>query len=176
MKRSLKRSPLVIGLLLMSLPLLAQQAAYTSSATELKREPSRESETLQELPADTVLESLRRQGSWVEVRAGEQTGWVRMLVVRPGVPGKARKGESGLKRLFNVARGGNSGAVTTTGVRGLNKEEIQNATPNPAELAKLDAFVASDKDVRKLAESKPKLGAIAVSYVDKDGAVAEAGQ
>lgn len=172
----MKRSLLASALLLMSLPALAQQAAYVSSEADLKREPSREAETLTQLPANTAVQSLRRKGSWVEVKAGEQTGWVRMLAVRPGTPGTAKKGESGLSRLFNLARGSSSGAVTATGVRGLDKEEIQNATPNPAELAKLDAFLASDKDVRKLAEAKPKLAVSAVRYVDKNGVVVEAGQ
>lgn len=172
----MKRSLLLPSLLLMSLPAFAQQAAYVASAADLKREPAREAETLQQLPANTPVQSLRRQGSWVEVKAGEQTGWVRMLAVRPGVPGQAKKGESGLSRLFNLARSGNSGAVTTTGVRGLNKEEIQNATPNPAELAKLDAWLVSEQDARKLADTKPKLSVSVVSYVDKNGAVVEAGQ
>ena len=95
-------------LLATCLPLSAQQPAYVATATDLKRDPMRESETLEVLPANTALTQLKRQGAWVQVQRGEQLGWVRMLVVRSGTPGVARKGESGLSRLFNLARSGSS--------------------------------------------------------------------
>ena len=47
--------------------------------------------------------------------------------------------------MFNVARTGTSGTQVTTGVRGLDAEQIANAQPNPAELAKLEKF-AADRD------------------------------
>lgn len=175
MKRTLC-SAACASLLLLTLPLFAQQAAYVSTATDLKREPSRSAETIEALPANTALQSLKRQGSWVQVQHGEQVGWVRMLVVRSGTPGTAKKGESGLAKLFNLARSGSSGAVTTTGVRGLDKEQIQNATPNPAELAKLDGYAADEAQARKLASSKPALSVSSVAYVKADGSVEEGGQ
>lgn len=162
-------------LLATCLPLSAQQPAYVATATDLKRDPTRESETLEVLPANTALTQLKRQGAWVQVQRGEQLGWVRMLVVRSGTPGAARKGESGLSRLFNLARSGSSGAVTTTGVRGLDKEQIQNAAPNPAELAKLDAFAISDEQARKFAGAKPVLKAESLAYVNADGTSEEPG-
>ncbi|MGQ0622738.1 MAG: hypothetical protein ACT4QA_23015 [Panacagrimonas sp.] len=152
----------------------AEEPAYTSSATSLKSEPSRSAETLAELPQKTVLVQLARKGAWVQVRHGQQTGWVRLLVVRPGAPGAERRGESGLRKLFNVARSGSSGAVATTGVRGLDKEQIENATPNPTELAKLDGYVASEADARKFAtEKKAGLSAATVPYVAADGSAAK---
>lgn len=152
----------------------AEEPAYTSSATDLKAEPSRKAETLVELPQKAPLVQLARKGAWVQVRHGEQTGWVRLLVVRPGVPGVERRGESGLRKLFNVARSGSSGAVATTGVRGLDKEQIENATPNPTELAKLDGYVASEADARKFAkEKKAALNAATVPYVAADGSAAK---
>lgn len=173
----MKRSPrYAIGaaLLLAALPLMAQKPGYVANFTELKSEPSRSAETLQSLAANTPLTSLKRQGSWVQVQLGEQVGWVPMLAVRSGVPGTAKKGESGLSRLFNLARSGSSGAVTTTGVRGLDKEQIKNAAPNPTELAKLDGYAASDDQARKLAASKPALKASRIAYVKSDGAPEEA--
>jgi N-acetylglucosaminyldiphosphoundecaprenol N-acetyl-beta-D-mannosaminyltransferase len=43
--------------------------------------------------------------------------------------------------MFNVARTGTSGTQVTTGVRGLDAEQIANAQPNPAELAKQEKFM-----------------------------------
>ena len=173
----MKRTPrnlMGAALLLLALPVMAQKPGYVANFTELKREPSRSAETLQSLDANTPLTSLKRQGSWVQVQLGEQVGWVPMLAVRSGTPGTAKKGESGLSRLFNIARSGNSGAVTTTGVRGLDKEQIKNATPNPAELAKLDGYAATDDQARKLAASKPALKSARIAYVKSNGTPEEA--
>jgi len=173
----MKRTPrnlMSAALLLLALPVMAQKPGYVANFTELKREPSRTAETVKSLDANTPLTSLKRQGSWVQVQLGDQVGWMPMLAVRSGTPGTAKKGESGLSRLFNIARSGNSGAVTTTGVRGLDKEQIQNATPNPAELAKLDGYAATDDQARKLAASKPALKTTRIAYVKSDGAPEEA--
>lgn len=180
MKRSASRLcfAAVGTLLVLCSPLWAQPSpqapsAYVSTATDLKREPSRSSETLESLAPNSPVISIRRQGSWVQVQHGEQVGWVRMLVVRSGTPGAQRKGEGGLSRLFNIARSGSSGAVTTTGVRGLDKEQIKNAAPDPAELAKLDAWIATDDQARKLADAKPTLKATSLAYVEADGSAEE---
>jgi hypothetical protein len=177
MKRSSSciRCAAAAALLVLCVPLSAQQTpSYVSTATDLKRDPSRSAETLEALAPNTPVTSLKRQGSWVQVQHGENVGWVRMLVVRSGTPGAQRKGEGGLSKLFNIARSGSSGAVTTTGVRGLDKEQIKNATPNPAELAKIDGWVANDDQARKLAAAKPGLKAANVAYVKSDGSAEEA--
>ena len=176
MKRTaLLRSAAAAALLALCMPLSAQQppTAYVATATDLKREPSRTAETLESLAPNTPVTSIKRQGSWVQVQHGENVGWVRMLVVRSGTPGAQRKGEGGLSRLFNIARSGSSGAVTTTGVRGLDKEQIKNATPNPAELAKIDGWVATDEQARKLAAAKPHLKSTNLAYVKSDGSAEE---
>jgi hypothetical protein len=48
-----------------------------------------------------------------------------------------------VKQLFNVARTGSSGTQVTTGVRGLDENQLANAQPNPAELQKLETYAAS---------------------------------
>ena len=68
-----------------------------------------------------------------------------MLALRFGGAGAAKKGDSGISSLFNVARTGSSGTQVTTGVRGLDPEMLANAQPNPQELAKMEQFaVTSD--------------------------------
>jgi hypothetical protein len=66
-------------------------------------------------------------------------------------------------QLFNVARTGSSGTQVTTGVRGLDAEQIANAQPNPAELAKLEKF-AADRDAAAGFAAQGKLSATAVAY------------
>ena len=82
-------------------------------------------------------------------------GWVRMLALRFGGPGEAKKGDSGISKLFNVARTGSSGTQVTTGVRGLDDEKITTARPNPAELRKLEGFAVPASASAEFAERGP---------------------
>jgi len=151
-------------LLLLALPLLAAaEPATLIRATELKQEPATDAATVAKLPENTAVEALQRKGGWTRIKAGASEGWVRMLALRFGGPGEAKKGDSGLSQLFNVARTGTSGAQVTTGARGLDAEQLANAQPNPAELAKLAGF-AADPDAAASFAAKGKLSATAVEY------------
>ena len=75
-------------------------------------------------------------------------------------PGQ-RSGDSGLSQLFNVARTGSSGTQVTTGVRGLEAEQIANASANAAELKKMQACAASPVAAAKVA-LQGKLQAVGV--------------
>lgn len=129
-------------LILLFLPLLAwAEPAAVIRATELKKEPASDSPTVSELQEHTTVEALERRGGWTRVKAGATEGWVKMLALRYATPG--RQGESGLSQIFNVARTGSSGTQVTTGVRGLEAEQIANAQPNPAELQKMQGYAAT---------------------------------
>jgi len=147
-------------LLLLLLPLLAwAEPAIVVRATELKKEPATDAPTVSELQENTNVEALERRGGWTRVKAGAAEGWVKMLVLRYGTPD--RQGESGLSQLFNVARTGASGTQVTTGVRGLEAEQIANAQPNPAELQKMQGYAATPDGAAAFA-SQAKLQARSV--------------
>ena len=151
-------------LLLLALPLLAAaEPATLIRATELKQEPATDAATVAKLPENAAVEALERKGGWTRIKAGAAEGWVRMLALRFGGPGEAKKGDSGVTQLFNVARTGTSGAQVTTGARGLDAEQLANAQPNPAELAKFAGF-AADPDAAASFAAKGKLSATAVEY------------
>ena len=151
-------------LLLLAVPLLAAaEPATLIRATELKEAPATDATTVAKLPENAAVETLERKGGWTRIKAGASEGWVRMLSLRFGGPGEAKKGDSGLSQLFNVARTGTSGAQVTTGARGLDAEQLANAQPNPAELAKLAGF-AADPDAAASFAAKGKLSATAVEY------------
>jgi len=88
---------------------------------------------------------------------------VRMLSLRLGGATTAKPGASGLTQAFNVARTGTSGTQTTTGVRGLDADQIANAQPNPAELAKLEKFAANREAAASFA-TEGKLAPTSVAY------------
>jgi len=122
-------------------PLLGHaEPATVIRATELKSEPATDASTVAQLPENTAVEALDRQGGWTRVKAPSGEGWVRMLSLRYGGP--ARQGDTGVSQLFNVARTGTSGTQVTTGVRGLDEEQLANARPNLAELARMKSFAA----------------------------------
>jgi len=150
--------------LLLLLPLVAAaEPATVIRAAELKQEPASDAATLATLPENTAVDALERKGGWTRVKAGAGEGWVRMLSLRLGGTAAAKPGASGLTQAFNVARTGTSGTQTTTGVRGLDADQIANAQPNPAELAKLEKF-AANRDAAASFATEGKLSPTSVAY------------
>jgi len=132
-------------------------------ATDLKQEPATDAATVAALAENTTVEVLERKSGWTRVKAQPGEGWVRMLALRFGGTAPAKPGATGVTQLFNVARTGSSGTQVTTGVRGLDAEQIANAQPNPAELAKLEKF-AADRDTAAGFAAQGKLSATPVAY------------
>lgn len=150
--------------LLLFLPVLVlAEPATVIRATELKREPATDSATVASLAENTGVEALERKGGWTRVKAGNDEGWVRMLALRFGGTTAPKPGATGLTQIFNVARTGTSGTQVTTGVRGLDAEQIAAAQPNPAELAKLEQF-AADRSAAETFAAQGKLAARPVEY------------
>lgn len=151
--------PLAIAALL--LPLLGHaEPATLIRATDLKSEPATDAATLAQLPENAAVETLERQGGWTRVKAAAGEGWVKMLSLRYG---STKRGDSGLAQMFNVARTGSSGTQVTTGVRGLDEEQLAKAQPNAAELAKLNNFAVERKTAAGFA-AKGKLASQSVDY------------
>ena len=149
-------------LLLLPLAALAEPATILKP-TELKKEPATDAATVATLAENTAVDALERKSGWTRVKAGANEGWVRMLSLRFGEPAAAKPGASGFTQLFNVARTGTSGTQVTTGVRGLDAEQLATAQPNPAELEKLEKFAADRGAAEKFA-AQGKLSAKPVDY------------
>jgi hypothetical protein len=149
-------------LLLVPMAVLAEPATVIK-ATELKQEPASDAATVAALPENTAVEALERKSGWTRVKAHSGEGWVRMLALRFGGSGTPKPGASGVSQLFNVARTGTSGTQVTTGVRGLDADQIATAQPNPAELAKLQQF-ATDRPAAENFAAQGKLDAKSVDY------------
>jgi hypothetical protein len=138
---------------------LAAAAAFAEPATviratELKKDPATDAPTVAPLAEKAKVEALERKGGWTRVKteAGAE-GWVKMLMLRYAGPGEAKQGDSGAAQALNVARTGASGAQATTGVRGLDPEQLARAKPNPAELKKMEGYAASKESAAGFASS-----------------------
>jgi hypothetical protein len=151
------------------------QSGYAIRDLAVKKEPYDDAATVGSLAAKSPVEVTKRLGGWLEIRSGAVTGWVRMLSVRMGSPGATRSGASGLGSLFGIARSGSSGASVTTGVRGLDKEQIQRAQPNFAELQKMQGFGVSKQDAQAFASGDPRLASQRVDYLTASSAGAAPG-
>lgn len=147
----------------------APEAAQVLRETALRREPFSDAEAVGTLAANTPVQLLLRQGAWVQVKApaeaGEVQGWLRLLSLRTAAPAAA-SGATGLQQALNVARTGASGNTVATGVRGLSKEEITQATPNLAELEKMSRFAADEPQARAFAAGLP-LTTAEVPFLEK---------
>jgi hypothetical protein len=151
-------------ILLAFLPWLAwAEPATLLRASELKSAPATDAATVAQLAENTAVDALERKGGWTRVKAGSSEGWVKMLALRYGAPGEAKRGDTGLAQAFNVARTGSSGTQVTTGVRGLDEKQLANAQPNAGELAKLEKFAADSAGAARFA-ANGKLAAQAVEY------------
>ena len=136
------RTALALCLLVPALALAGP--ATVTRQTEIRKDPAFDSVALARLSQGAKVEAMERRGGWTRVKseAGEE-GWVRMLLLRHEGGGAAKQGESGVMAAINVARTGTSGRQVTTGVRGLDAEQLANAKPNAAELQKLQGYAAS---------------------------------
>jgi hypothetical protein len=150
--------------LLLLLPALGRaEPATLIRASELKSAPATDAATLAQLAQDAAVETLERSGGWVRVKAPAGEGWVRMLSLRYNAAASVKTGDSGIAELFNVARTGSSGTQVTTGVRGLDAEQIATAKPDAAQLSRLDGYSASREEALGFAR-EGKLEAQAVAY------------
>jgi uncharacterized protein YgiM (DUF1202 family) len=145
------------------------ESASTVRATELQAESRSDAETLSKLSANTKVDVLRRQGAWTEVKLADgKTGWVRMLSLKFGAEGAASSSSSGnplsaLGGLLSAGRTSNSGTGTTA-ARGLTAEDLQNAEPNPDELAKMQKFAINKSAAETFAKNTP-LMTVKVEYL-----------
>lgn len=151
------------------------ESALTSRATELQAQAQSDAASIANLPENTRVEVLVRKGAWTQVKtAAGQSGWVRMLALKPesgstagsashSVPGTTNNPLGALNNLLSSGRTSNS-ATVTTGVRGLSEEDLQQAQANPAELDKAQRFVA-DRNAAQSFAQRSNLSPLKVDYL-----------
>jgi len=162
----LRLLPLFIASLFASCA-FAQEAAFTNRATELKERAAADARTVAPLPEGASLKVLERAGGWTRVEAEGRQGWVRVFHLRFPVTAQAGTESGGV--LGNVTsalgfgRERTKGAtVATTGIRGLSPEDLKNASPDTAALARLQSYRADKASAERFARE----GRLAVVSVD----------
>ena len=163
----------LLHMILAVAPATAQETGFAVRQTEVKKEPYSDAAAVGTLPEKTPVKLVKREGGWMLIESAAAAGWVRMLSIRMNSGAEQGGGDAGVKSLFNVARTGSSGTAVATGVRGLSKEEIQNAKPNPVELQKLTTFAAAKSDAEQFAAENPQLKAQTIDYLPAPNADAK---
>jgi len=139
--------------LLLALPatVLAADPGTLGRADALRAKPFADAKVVQSLAAGARVEILARNGGWYQVKAGSRSGWVRMLSVRRS----AAPVGNNIAGLANVASGraGTGTVSTTTGVRGLDSEELTTATFNEAQVAKAESYRVSHGEAQAFAKA-----------------------
>ena len=146
---------MVLLLLLTALFLpLAAQATEKGSAIKadiIRAEPFSDADKKGDLKRGESLEIIGKKGAWLNVKTTKASGWVRLLSVKRGAAG----GGNQVKGVLDVASGraGTGKVVATTGVRGLNEEELKNAKYNEAEVKKMESYTQTSQQGQQFAKS-----------------------
>lgn len=136
--------------LLLSAAAWAAESGTALKADEIKAEPFRDAKTVGKLVTGDKLEILGKDGGWYKVKSAKGSGYVRMLSVRKG---SVRKGSGDTSGLLGLASGraGTGKVVSTTGIRGLNEEELKAAKFNEKELKLAESYGVSRAEAQKFA-------------------------
>lgn len=129
----------------------------------VRKEPYTDAKVVASLNAGDKVSILKKNGGWLNVKSANATGWVRMLSIRKGDAKQARSAADNLKSL-STGRTGKGQVVATTGIRGLNEEELKSAKFNAQELGKVESYLVSKADAQNFAR-QGKLKSSGMDYL-----------
>ncbi|MDD4928159.1 MAG: SH3 domain-containing protein [Gallionella sp.] len=160
---------IIVAALLVSASAQAGESATTIKADSLKAKPFSDAKVIASLPVATRVEILKKEGGWYQVKSPQGSGWVRMLSLRRG---EARTGSSGseLTGLASLASGraGTGKVVATTGIRGLNEEELRAAQFDEKQVALAESYTTTRAEAQKFAASA-RLTPVQMNYLPEPG-------
>jgi hypothetical protein len=152
----------LLALLLAAVPAFAQQVLLERESA-LYSEPRMDSSPVAQLQRGTSGEVISRQGGWLNIKTPAGTGWLFSFNVRfPSQRAEGGSGGAGLGRVF----GPNRPSVTSTiGIRGLEEEDLRQASFDAGQMKLLDGYVASKQAAEEGARAK-SLAPVRVDYLD----------
>ena len=152
----------------------AGDPVQTNRATDMYKAADPDSPVVEQLPAKSQVRVIERKGKWHKViAASNATGWVNMMHLRGEVTVVASASGSGFFSGVTSVLGGGSGNSqksqgATLGIRGLTEEELKNAAPDLAALAKVRSFKSDTGEAERFAR-EASLKKADASLIDSDG-------
>ena len=131
-------------------PVLAVETGTALKADAIKKEPYSDAQTVGTLGVGDKVNILKKDGGWLSVTSAKGSGWVRMLSIRKG-DAKKEKGVLDSFKGLASGRAGTGKVVATTGVRGLNEEELKAARFDANELSLAESYLTSKADAQSFA-------------------------
>jgi hypothetical protein len=141
---------MAIAALLLSGALHAAESGTALKADDIKAEPFRDAKSVAKLATGDKVDIVKKDGGWYQVKSAKGKGWVRMLSIRKGDARKGGSSASGLLALGS-GRAGTGKVVATTGIRGLNEEELKAAKFDEAELKRAESYATNKSAAAKFA-------------------------
>lgn len=137
--------------LLLQSAAMAAESGTALKADAIRAEPFGDAKQVATLAKGDKVEILKKDGGWLQVKSAKGKGWVRMLSIRKG---DAKKGSGEAEGLLALSSGraGTGKVVATTGIRGLNEEELKAASFNAQELKLDESYAVSKADAQKFAK------------------------
>lgn len=152
------------AVLLVAAPAAAQPVTLERDSP-LYAEPRLDASQVVQLKQGVTGEAIGKQGAWLNLKTPGGSGWIFSFNVRfQPVPGEGAEGASGAGtaagRLFAPRR---SVSVTSTiGIRGLEEEDLKQATFNAEQMKLLDSYAAT----RRAAEDRARAAGLAPVNVE----------
>ena len=140
----------------------AAEKGVALKADKLLAEPFADAKQVGTVAKGDTVTIMTKKSGWYQVNAASAKGWIRMLSVRRGAGGKTSAAKD--VAALSTGRAGTGQIVSTTGVRGLNVEELKSARFDENELKKAESFGVSKNDARAFAQ-KGGLLARAFNYL-----------
>ncbi|MFH2046022.1 MAG: SH3 domain-containing protein [Pseudomonadota bacterium] len=130
---------------------LAGEMGSALKADIIRAEPYSDAKKTGSFARGDKLEILSKKGGWLKIKTAKNSGWVRLLSVKRGIS-KGGNEATGILALAS-GRAGTGQVVATTGIRGLNEEELKSAEYNAAEVKKLESYTQTSEQGRQFAQS-----------------------
>jgi len=136
----------------------ASSSGFALRQCMVMEEPYRDANEIASLDKGDSLEILKRKGGWLKISTGDIQGWVRMFYIKRGEEDNKPSAGTEVSGALGLATGraGSGNVVATTGIRGLDEENLKEAEFNAEELKKLKAFYATNERAEAFAK-KAKL-------------------
>ncbi|GAA3948956.1 hypothetical protein GCM10022278_05200 [Allohahella marinimesophila] len=144
------------------LPLLAKEASL-GKPSRLYTEPFKDAAVIATLSATSTVKVLERKGGWSRIQHQQSEGWIRTLDLRFG---KSAEG-SVVADTFGLATGraGSGNVVATTGIRGLDEEDLKSANFSAEQISLAESY-RIDASVAESAAARAGLQSTTVEYFE----------
>lgn len=136
--------------------LCSAEPAVTVRQVDLKQLPAGDARVVATVTAGMAVDLVKREGAWVQLKAGSDTGWTKLFDIKMGTgavaPAAKSSGMSGIAQTLNLATGKRDSSVTT-GVRGLDEEMLKKAQPNAQEVTTLAGYASTPDQAQAFAKA-----------------------